>query len=160
MAEITMRVNGRERQVSVEARTTLAEVLRRDLHLTGPRESCGEGVCGACTVLLNGKPVSSCLTLAVLADGADIITIEGLGQEGALHPLQQAFIEEGSAQCGFCTPGMILTGVALLQENPDPTEEEIREYMSGNLCRCGSYPRVIKAIRLAAARMRGKPRKA
>ena len=146
MPEISMRVNGRERKMLVEDRTTLVEVLRRDLHLTGSRESCGTGVCGACTVLLNGKPVSSCMTLAIFADDADILTIEGLAHDGALHPVQQAFIDQGSAQCGFCTPGMILTAVSLLDENPAPSEQEIRDYMAGNLCRCGSYPRVIKAI--------------
>ena len=154
MAEITLRVNGQERRVQVEPRTTLLEVLRRDLHLTGARESCGQGVCGACTVLLNGNPVSSCLTLAVLADGADILTIEGLAAAGRLHPVQEAFVEASAAQCGFCTPGMVLTAVSLLAENPQPTAAEIKDYMSGNLCRCGSYPRVIQAIQLAAGRMK------
>ncbi len=154
MTEITIRVNGRERRIAVEAQATLVEVLRRDLNLTGPRESCGQGVCGACTVLLNGRPVSSCLTLAVLSDGADIVTIEGLAPEGELHPVQRAFVEESAAQCGFCTPGMILAAVSLLEDNPNPDETEIREYMSGNLCRCGSYPRVTRAIQSAAARMR------
>jgi carbon-monoxide dehydrogenase small subunit len=147
---IELRINGEGREVAVEPRTTLLHVLREDLGLTGTKESCNAGDCGACTVLMNGRPVSSCLTLAIEAQGKDILTIEGLDQEGRLHPLQQAFIDHYAVQCGFCTPGMILSAKALLDRNPQPTEEEVREAISGNLCRCTGYVKIVEAI-LAAA---------
>jgi len=126
------------------------EVLRNNLELTGTKQGCGEGACGTCTVLLNGKPVRSCLTLAVEAQGKEIVTIEGLAERGALHPVQKAFIEYGAIQCGFCTPGMILTAKAFLDESPHPTEEEVRRAISGVVCRCTGYAKIVEAI-LAAA---------
>lgn len=148
---ISLTVNGEEHQVVVEPRTTLLEVLRDALGLTGAKEGCSLGNCGACTVLLHGKPVLSCLLLAVEAQGKEIVTIEGLAEGGRLHPIQEAFVEHGAVQCGFCIPGMILSAKALLDENPDPTEEEVKEAISGNLCRCTGYSSAVKAI-LAAAK--------
>lgn len=148
---ISLSVNGEEHQVVVEPRTTLLEVLRDALGLTGAKEGCSLGNCGACTVLLDGKPVLSCLLLAVEAQGKEIVTIEGLAEGGRLHPIQEAFVEHGAVQCGFCIPGMILSAKALLDENPDPTEEEVKEAISGNLCRCTGYSSAVKAI-LAAAK--------
>lgn len=148
---ISLTVNGEEHQVVVEPRTTLLEVLRDALGLTGAKEGCSLGNCGACTVLLDGKPVLSCLLLAVEAQGKEIVTIEGLAEGGRLHPIQEAFVEHGAVQCGFCIPGMILSAKALLDENPDPTEEEVKEAISGNLCRCTGYSSAVKAI-LAAAK--------
>ena len=125
----------------------LLNVLREHLELTGTKYGCGIGECGSCTILLDGEPVLSCLTLAVAVDGSDVITIEGLhGSDGRLHPLQDSFLAHGAVQCGFCTPGMILMGKALLDENPQPTEEKIREYIRGNLCRCTGYTQIVKAI--------------
>ncbi len=147
---IELRINGEVREVVVEPRTTLLHVLREDLGLTGAKEGCNVGDCGACTVLMDGRPVSSCLTLAIEAQGKEILTIEGLDQEGRLHPLQQAFIDHYAVQCGFCTPGMILSAKSLLDRNPRPTEEEVREAISGNLCRCTGYVKIVEAI-LAAA---------
>jgi carbon-monoxide dehydrogenase small subunit len=147
---ITLNVNGEVREVLVEPRTTLLAVLRDDLGLTGTKEGCSAGDCGACTVLIDRKPHASCLTLAIEAEGKDILTIEGLEQEGRLHPLQQAFIDHYAVQCGFCTPGMILTAKALLDQNPHPTEDEVRQAISGNLCRCTGYVKIVEAI-LAAA---------
>ena len=147
---IELRINGEVREVVVEPRTTLLHVLREDLSLTGAKEGCNAGDCGACTVLMDGRPVSSCLTLAIEAQGKEILTIEGLDQEGRLHPLQQAFIDHYAVQCGFCTPGMILSAKSLLDRNPRPTEEEVREAISGNLCRCTGYVKIVEAI-LAAA---------
>jgi aerobic carbon-monoxide dehydrogenase small subunit len=146
-----LKVNGEERVVVVEPRQTLLEILRNDLGLTGTKEGCGNGNCGTCTVLLDGKAVSSCLVLAVEAEGQEITTIEGLAQAGKIHPLQQAFIEEGAIQCGFCSPGMILTAKAFLDSNPHPTEAQIRQAISGNLCRCTGYDKIVRAITKVAA---------
>jgi carbon-monoxide dehydrogenase small subunit len=151
---VTMKVNGFDRCVLVTSNKRLIDVLRQDLALTGTKEGCGIGVCGACTVLLDGRAVSACLTFAFAADGSEIETIEGLAQEGALHPLQAAFIEKGGLQCGYCTPGQIMAAKALLEENPDPTDEEIKHAMMGNLCRCTGYYQIIESIRSAAAKMR------
>jgi carbon-monoxide dehydrogenase small subunit len=151
---VSMKVNGLERRLSIPANKRLIDVLRNDLALTGVKEGCGVGVCGACTVLLDGRAVSACLTFAFAADGADIQTIEGLAQQGDLHPLQAAFIDKGGLQCGYCTPGQILAAKALLEENPDPTDDEIKHAMMGNLCRCTGYYQIIESIQAAAARMR------
>ena len=146
-----LNVNGKRYDVRARV-STLLEVLRDDLGLVGAKEGCGVGMCGTCTVLVNGKPVSGCLMLAEQAADREILTIEGLAAHGQLHPVQQAFIDEGAFQCAYCTPGFILSTVALLKENPDPSEEEIREYLSGNLCRCGSYRNIVKAVRKARVR--------
>ncbi len=151
---VSMKVNGFDRRVVVPANKRLLDVLRQDLALTGTKEGCGIGVCGACTVLLDGRAVSACLTFAFAADGADIQTIEGLAQDGPLHPLQAAFIDKGGLQCGYCTPGQIMAAKALLEENPDPTDDEIKHAMMGNLCRCTGYYQIIESIRSAAAKMR------
>jgi len=144
-------VNGELYEVAVHPHWTLLEVLREELDLTGAKKGCDAGDCGGCTVILDGKPVVSCLTLAVEADGRDILTIEGLAQNGQLHPIQNAFVEHGAIQCGFCTPGMIMSAKALLDENPNPTEEEVRRAIAGNLCRCTGYVKIVEAI-LAASR--------
>lgn len=143
---ITLSVNGESYQVAVEPSITLLDVLRDELGLTGAKKGCDLGNCGSCTVLLDGKPVLSCLLLAMEAQGKDILTIEGLAKNGQLHPLQQAFIDYTALQCGFCTPGMLLSAKALLDENPQPTEEEVKEAISGNLCRCTGYTNIIEAI--------------
>jgi len=132
---------------------TLVQLLRDDAGLTGTKEGCGEGDCGACTVLLGGVPVNSCLVLASEADGKEILTVEGLSREWGLHPLQQAFVEEGAVQCGYCIPGMLLSAKALLDENPAPTEAEIRGAIAGNLCRCTGYVRIVQAIQSAVTKM-------
>lgn len=152
-ASITITVNGETHSFRVPVNRTLLQLLREDLGLTGTKEGCGEGDCGACTVLLDGKAVNSCLVLAVEADGKKVVTVEGLAQNGELHPLQQAFIDEGAVQCGFCTPGMLLAAKGLLDENPLPTEAEIRQAIAGNLCRCTGYVRIVKAIQTAAQRL-------
>jgi len=143
---ITLRVNGESHELAVEPRMTLLDVLRDDLNLIGTKSGCELGNCGSCTVLLDGMPVLSCLLLAVEAQGQDIITIEGIAENGELHPLQQAFIDHGALQCGFCTPGMILSGKALLDYNQNPTEDEVKEAISGNLCRCTGYTDAVNAI--------------
>ncbi len=143
---ITLNVNGEELEILTDVHRTLLEVLREDLGLTGTKRACDLGTCGACTVLIEGKPYLSCLTLAVDAQGKKILTIEGLAQDGNPHPLQKAFVEKGAIQCGFCTPGMILTAKAFLDENPHPTEEEVKKAISGNLCRCTGYAKIIDAI--------------
>jgi aerobic carbon-monoxide dehydrogenase small subunit len=148
--EITLTVNGRDHFLSVESHRTLLEVIRDELKLFGARESCGMSLCGACTVLVDGVPVSACSYLAARAHGKAITTIEGLGSPDHLHPVQQAFIDHGGFQCSFCTPGMILMSACLLQENPHPTAEEIKSYLSGNLCRCTAYDEIIQSV-LAAA---------
>ena len=148
--EITLTVNGREEHVAVPAGMTLLELLRERLVLTGTKEGCGSGECGACTVLFDGKPVTSCLVLAVEADGRDVRTVEGEARDGQLSPLQRAFVEENAVQCGFCTPGMIMAARGLLLRNPDPSEEEIVEAMAGNLCRCTGYEAIKTAVRRAA----------
>lgn len=147
---IELKVNGESYEVAVNPWRTLLEVLREDLALTGTKKGCDTGDCGTCTVILDGKSVLSCLVLAVEAAGKEVLTIEGLAQAGRLHPLQTAFIEHGAIQCGFCTPGMILSARALLEENPHPTEEEIRAGISGNLCRCTGYAKIVEAIQAAA----------
>ena len=151
--EITMTVNGGKYTVAVRPNETLLQVLRDTLHFTGVKEGCGTGDCGACTVIFNGLTVTSCLMLAVEADGADITTIEGLGKDGELHPVQKAFVKEGAIQCGYCTPGMVLSGVQLLSENPNPSEKEIRKGIGGNICRCTGYVKIVKAIQTAAKEM-------
>ena len=147
---IKLKVNGEEYEVAVEPRRTLLEVLRENLGLTGTKQGCNEGECGACTVIMDGEPVNACLVLAVEAKDTDILTIEGLAEGQQLHPIQEAFIEHGAFQCGFCTPGIILSAKALLNRNPQPTEEEIRRGISGNLCRCTGYVKIIEAIKAAA----------
>jgi len=148
-------VNGRSYEVLVESNLTLLELLRDRLGLTGTKQGCsGSGNCGACTVLLDGVPTLSCLTLALTARDTPILTIEGLAPPGGLHPLQQAFLDEGAVQCGFCTPGMILSAKALLDENPDPTEAEVRSGLAGNLCRCTGYVKIVEAVRAAARVLR------
>lgn len=141
-----LRVNGEDEELVIYAHRTLLEVLRDELHLTGAKESCNEGACGACTVLLDGLPVRSCLMLALDAQGREITTIEGLAREGRLHPLQDAFVEHHAIQCGICSPGMILTAKSLLDWNPKPTEKEIRKAISGNVCRCTGYAKIVEAI--------------
>jgi xanthine dehydrogenase YagT iron-sulfur-binding subunit len=143
---VRLAVNGIERQLSVRPWTTLLDTLRDHLDLTGTKKGCDHGQCGACTVLVDGRRVVSCLTLAVMKDGAEITTIEGLAQDGELHPLQQAFIEHDGFQCGYCTPGQICSGVGLMAEGKAKTAEDIRELMSGNICRCGCYPNIVAAI--------------
>jgi len=145
--EIEFTLNGKKKRVEVKPSDLLINLIREELHLTGTKYACGIGECGACTVLLDGEPVLSCLILAITVAGKEITTIEGLAQDEKLHPLQRAFLEQGAVQCGFCTPGMILTATALLKENPQATEEEIRDYMRGNLCRCTGYVQIIKAIK-------------
>ena len=147
-------VNGVERERAVSSSATLLDVLREELALTGAKEGCGEGACGSCTVLLDGDPVRSCLTLALEARDRQVTTIEGLAKGGALTPLQQAFVDHGAVQCGFCTPGMILTATAFLAKNPNPTEEQVRRAISGNICRCTGYAKIVEAILAAAKEMR------
>jgi carbon-monoxide dehydrogenase small subunit len=147
---IHLKVNGTDHQLEVPARRLLVDCLRYDLGLTGTKEGCGVGICGACTVLIDGQMVASCITLAVAADGAEIGTIEGLAEEGRLHPVQQAFIDHGGFQCGICTPGQIIAAKALLDVNPSPSEEEIREWMMGNLCRCTGYYGILDSVVNAA----------
>jgi carbon-monoxide dehydrogenase small subunit len=148
--EISLTVNGIVRESRVPARRLLSDCLRHDLGLTGTHVGCEHGVCGCCTVLLDGEPVRSCLTLAVTADGQEVTTVEGLGREGAMSPVQRAFAECHALQCGFCTPGFLCTATALLRENPAPTDEEVLEGISGNLCRCTGYQNIIKAVHRAA----------
>ncbi len=143
---IHLRVNGQDHELNIPASRLLVDCLRYDLGLTGTKLGCSVGVCGACAVLLDGKMVASCLSLAVSADGAEITTIEGLAQEERLHPLQQSFIDYGGFQCGVCTPGQIIAAKALLDENSDPSEEEIREWMTGNLCRCTGYYKILESV--------------
>lgn len=146
---IQITVNGDHKEVEVEPNDLLINVIRNDLKLTGTKYGCGTGECGACTILLDGEPVFSCLTLAIEVDGKEITTIEGIADE-KLHPIQKAFIEEGAVQCGFCTSGMIIMTKALLENNPEPTEEEIRSYLKGNLCRCTGYNNIINAVKKAS----------
>jgi natural product precursor len=147
---ISLRVNGLERSIQVEARTTLLEMVREQLGLTGAKLGCDIQVCGACTLLLDGKPVSACSVLAMDADGCDVLTIEGLGDRNSFHPLQEAFMEFGALQCGYCTSGFILTAKALLDECPQPSEQQIKEYLGGNFCRCGCYQEIVQAIKKVA----------
>jgi aerobic-type carbon monoxide dehydrogenase small subunit (CoxS/CutS family) len=150
--EIDLRVNGAVHAVRVSAGRTLLDVLRDELGLVGAREGCGIGLCGACTVLVDGRAISSCLMLAVQAEGKEIVTIEGLAEGEHLHPVQQAFIEQAGFQCAYCTSGFILSSVALLAEHPAPDDDTIRAYLSGNLCRCGSYANILEAVKAAARR--------
>jgi aerobic carbon-monoxide dehydrogenase small subunit len=143
---ITLKVNDQEHDLVIPVNRTLSQVLRENLRLTGTKQGCEVGDCGSCTVLMDGQPVNSCLVLAVEAEGHEILTIEGLSAEGNLHPLQQAFVEHGSIQCGFCSPGMILSAKALLDKNPSPGQSEIREAISGNLCRCTGYQKIVEAV--------------
>ena len=152
---IEFTVNGKKRQFDVKPNKLLLNLLRENLYLTGTKYGCGIGECGACTVLVDGEAVLSCLTLAVDVDGKEVETIEGLAEGDDLDVVQEAFLEEGAVQCGFCTPGFIVTTKALLKENPDPAEEEIREYLKGNLCRCTGYVNIIKAVKKAAEELRG-----
>mgnify|MGYP002881884587 FL=1 len=148
---LQLNVNGEGKQILVEPYSSLLDTLRDDIRLTGTKKGCDEGDCGACTVFLNGKPVTSCMVLAHSAHDADVITIEGLGNLDDIHPVQQAFVDYGGLQCGFCIPGLIMSATAFLKENPDPTEEEVRFGIGGNLCRCTGYSKVVEAV-LAAAR--------
>lgn len=149
---IRLNVNRKVHRLQVPPNKTLLEVLREDLSLSGTKEGCEDGTCGTCTVLLDGKPVRSCLILATEAQGRDVLTIEGLSDGEKLHPIQEAFIKHGGVQCGFCTPGMILAAKALLDNNPEPTETEVRKAISGNLCRCTGYVKIVKSIMAAAKR--------
>ena len=151
METLTMGLNGEEVTVQVEPDALLIDVLRERLGLMGTKEACGEGECGACTVLLDGRPVTSCLVPARKAHRREVLTVEGLAFEGELHPLQKAFIEHGAVQCGYCTPGMLMSAKALLDRTPHPTDEEIREAISGNLCRCTGYVKIVEAIKAASA---------
>ena len=151
---IRLTVNGAPHEVEVPTYRTLLDCLRNDLGLTGSKEGCSVGVCGACTVLLDGKIVSSCIALAVFADGHDVTTIEGLADDERLHPVQQAFVDAGGFQCGICTPGQVESAKALLDANPHPSDDEIREWMTGNLCRCTGYYKILESIRTAADRSR------
>jgi carbon-monoxide dehydrogenase small subunit len=151
---IRITVNGNQYQVETKANITLLYLLRDELGLIGTKDGCQEGECGTCTVLLDGQPVNACLTLAVQCDGREVVTIEGLEKNGMLHPVQEAFIQKGAVQCGFCTPGMILSSVALLEHNLSPTDTEIRTALAGNLCRCTGYNKIIDAVELAAQQLR------
>ena len=148
--DVMLRVNGSARRLRLDSRVTLLDALRDELDLTGSKKGCDQGACGACTVLLDGKRVLSCLTLAAQCEGREVTTIEGLAPGGRLHPVQEAFIRHDGFQCGYCTPGQIVSAVALLQEGRAGSDEEIREFMSGNLCRCGAYPNIVAAIREVA----------
>jgi len=151
--QLQLKVNGMAYKMEVEPRRTLLELIREDLELTGTKEGCGLGECGTCTVLLDGIPIKSCITLAVQANGREVTTIEGVeGADGTLHPIQQAFIDHGAIQCGFCTPGMVLSAKALLDENPRPTEMEVKQAIAGNLCRCTGYQKIVEAILSAAGK--------
>jgi aerobic carbon-monoxide dehydrogenase small subunit len=156
--QVRLKINGADQELYIEPWWTLARVLREELHLTGTKVSCETGDCGSCAVLVDGKAVKSCIYLAMKARGKEILTIEGLrGEDGGLHPLQKAFIEHFAIQCGYCTPGMILTAKALLDENPDPTEQEVREALAGNLCRCTGYVKIVEAILAVKNRIRQNP---
>ena len=152
--KISLTVNGEKRELDVKPETRLLDLIRDDLGLTGTKEGCGKGECGACTVIMNNKVVASCLVLAAQADGAEIKTIEGLGGKDKLHPLQQAFIEKGAVQCGFCIPGMIMSSKKLLDENINPSEEDIKRGLSGNICRCTGYVKIVDAVKEAAHKIK------
>ena len=155
--QLALTVNGETRDVIVPVHKTLLEVLREDLDLTGTKHGCELGECGTCTVLVDGEPVLSCLALPIECQGREIKTVEGMAEGGRLHPLQQAFAELGAAQCGYCTPGILLTAEVLLAENPTPTRDDVRVALAGNLCRCTGYTKILDAVELAALRMRGRP---
>jgi len=150
MESVTIKLNGQEVTVEVKPDALLVDVLRDELELTGTKEACGEGECGACTVLLDGEPVTSCLVPALKAQGREVMTVEGLVSGAELHPLQRAFVEHGAVQCGYCTPGMLMSAKALLDRNPHPSEEEIKQAISGNLCRCTGYVKIVEAIKAAS----------
>jgi len=151
MKKINLTINGERRELEIEEDMRLLDLLRDELKLTGTKEGCGEGECGACTVIMDGKLVNSCMVLAFQAEGKDILTIEGVkGENDEIHPIQQAFLEEGAVQCGFCTPGMVLAAKSILDHNPEPTREEIREGISGNLCRCTGYNKIVDAVEKAS----------
>ncbi|MDK2985603.1 MAG: aerobic carbon-monoxide dehydrogenase small subunit [Clostridia bacterium] len=147
---IKVTVNGKKYDLEIDPRLRLIDLLRDELRLTGTKEGCGEGECGACTVLLNGAPVNSCLVMAFQADGKKVLTIEGLGGEEKMHPIQEEFLKQGAVQCGYCTPGMVLSAYSLLKKNPQPAREEIKKYLAGNLCRCTGYDKIIKAVESAS----------
>ncbi len=151
---VRLQVNGEPHELYIPPNRTLLDLLRDELGLTGTKKGCGAGKCGSCTVLMNGRPVNACLVLAPQADGAQVLTIEGLSAAGP-QPLQQAFVDKGAVQCGYCTPGMVLTATALLERNPDPLEEEIRMALAGNLCRCTGYAKIVEAVK-ACARPKGR----
>jgi carbon-monoxide dehydrogenase small subunit len=153
---VSLNINGRVENLEIAPHRTLLEVIREDLQLTGTKSGCEDGTCGACTILLNGAPMRSCLLLAAEVQGQEIVTIEGLSDGEKLHPVQEAFVKYGGTQCGFCTPGMILTAKALLDTNLNPNEEEIRKAISGNLCRCTGYTKIVEAIAAAAQRLKGR----
>jgi aerobic-type carbon monoxide dehydrogenase small subunit (CoxS/CutS family) len=153
---VAMVVNGTRHEGTVEPRQLLSDFLRDELELKGVKISCDIGICGACTIIMGGLTVRACLTFAIQADGQELMTVEGLAKKGTLHPIQEAFWDSHALQCGYCTPGILLTAYQLLQRNDDPTEQEIRETLNGNLCRCTGYVHIVQAIRLAAARMRAK----
>jgi xanthine dehydrogenase YagT iron-sulfur-binding subunit len=150
MATVSLHVNGIEQQLELDSRMTLLDTLRDELELTGTKKGCDQGACGACTVLLDGKRVLSCLTLAVQCDGRAVTTIEGIASDGRPHPVQEAFVRHDALQCGYCTPGQIMSALALLEEGRAGSDEEVREFMSGNICRCGAYPNIVDAIREVA----------
>jgi len=155
---ISFTLNGEQVSARIASHHSLLEVVRNDFNLYGARESCGQGLCGCCTLIVDGRAVSGCLYLASFADGATVETVEHLDRDNVLDPVQEAFIEEGAFQCGFCTPGFVLMAKQLLDEHPDPDEDRIRDYLSGNLCRCGAYPEIIQAVKSAAQKRRaGKP---
>ena len=156
---IKTRINGEDYEILVEPRKTLLAMLRDQLQMTGTKEGCSTGDCGACTVIMDGKVVTSCLVLAVEADGREITTIEGIAADVALHPVQKAMVEKGGIQCGFCTPGMIVSAVQLLRENPNPNDRQIRRAIAGNLCRCTGYTKIVEAVQEAAAALRKAPKK-
>ena len=153
--KISFVLNGQSVSVEIDPSRRLIDVLREDFFLTGAKEGCGEGECGSCTVLMDGLPVHSCLVLAGQLEGREVLTVEGLAESGELDPIQNAFVENSAVHCGFCTPGMIMSAKGLLMKNPDPTETEIREALSGNICRCSDYRQIVMAVRDAAARLRG-----
>lgn len=150
---VTLKVNGETKKLLIKEDALLIDVLRDEVGLTGTKKGCGEGECGTCTVLIDGRPVNSCLVLAALAQGKEILTIEGVGTPENLHPIQQAFVEEGAIQCGFCTPGMVMTTKALLDREKNPDEQQIRKTISGNLCRCTGYVKIVKAVKRAAGEL-------
>jgi xanthine dehydrogenase YagT iron-sulfur-binding subunit len=152
---MALRVNGHRHEVAIDTRTTLLDLLREQLELTGTKKGCNFGECGACTVHLNGRRVNACLVLAMSAEGTEVTTIEGIAEDGKLHPVQQAFIDHDAFQCGFCTPGQVMSAVALIREGHAQSPTEIREWMSGNLCRCSSYPQIVAAVEAAASQARG-----
>jgi xanthine dehydrogenase YagT iron-sulfur-binding subunit len=156
-SRITLTVNGTAKQIAVEPWTVLLDALREGLGLTGTKKGCDHGQCGACTILVNGRRINSCLTLAIMQDGADITTIEGLAEDSVLHPLQQAFIDHDAFQCGYCTPGQICSAVGLIAEGKAKTSDDIRELMSGNICRCGAYPNIVAAVQQAMGSGRRQP---